>query len=335
MTSRSSRSSNLPFLLSPAGKDYLWGGSRLKDDYSKDIDMSPLAESWECSTHPDGVSTVASGPLKGMLLNEALRAHPEYLGKYQNPDGELPVLVKLIDARQDLSVQVHPDDEYAARNEGGARGKAEMWYVLDAAKGAKLVCGLHHSVDKAAFRAGLDGGTVGKYLRRVDVRKGDVFCIVPGQVHAVGAGVLLAEVQENSNITYRLYDYGRLDKNGRPRELHLDKALDVVNLEAGAEPHQPMRVLRYAPGSASELLCRCKYFQVERQLINTERVREMADVPIQESSFQILLCIEGCGVLLTPCGDAIRYFRGDCIFVPADSVPVKLHGKAEFLRISC
>ena len=335
MTSRSSAWSNRPFLLSPAGKDYLWGGSRLRDDYSKDMDMRPLAETWECSTHPDGVSTVASGPLKGTSLREALRAHPEYLGKYRNPDGELPVLVKLIDARRDLSVQVHPDDEYAARNEGGARGKTEMWYVLDAARDAKLVYGLHHSVDKAAFRAGLADGTVVKYLRRVDVRKGDVFCIVPGQVHAVGAGVLLAEIQENSNITYRLYDYDRLDKNGKPRELHWDKAMDVVNLEAGAEPRQPMRVLRYARGCASEFLFRCKYFQVERQLINTERVRDMADVPIREDSFQILLCIEGCGVLLTACGDAIHFFRGDCVFVPADSVPVKLHGKAEFLRISC
>lgn len=335
MTSRSSPWSNCPFLLSPAGKDYLWGGSRLRDDYFKNIDMSPLAETWECSTHSDGVSTVASGALKGMPLNEALRAHPEYLGKYRNPDGELPVLVKLIDARQDLSVQVHPDDEYAARNESGARGKTEMWYVLDAAKGAKLVYGLHHNVDKAVFRASLTDGTVKKYLRWVDVRKGDVFCIVPGQVHAVGAGVLLAEVQENSNITYRLYDYDRLDKNGKPRELHLDKALDVANLEANAEPHQPLRVLRYARGCASELLFRCRYFQVERQLINTECVRDMADVPVRENSFQILLCTEGCGVLLTPCGDAIHYFRGDCVFVPADSVPVKLHGKAEFLRISC
>lgn len=335
MTSRSSAWSNRPFLLSPAGKDYLWGGRRLKDDYSKSLDITPLAETWECSTHPDGVSTVASGKLKGMALKEALRAHPEYLGKYRNPDGELPVLVKLIDARQDLSVQVHPDDEYAARNENGARGKTEMWYVLDAAKGAKLIYGLHHSVNRAAFRASLTDGTVGKYLRRMDVRKGDVFCIIPGQVHAVGAGVLLVEVQENSNITYRLYDYDRLDKNGRPRELHLDKGLDVANLEANVEPRQPMRVLRYARGCASELLFRCKYFQVERQLLNTERVRAMADVPIREDSFQILLCTEGCGALLTTCGDAIHYFRGDCVFVPADSVPIKLHGKAEFLRIGC
>lgn len=322
-----------PFLLRPVGKDYLWGGSRLKDDFGKDINMSPLAETWECSTHPDGTSRIVTGEFCGRPLTEVLQMYPEFLGKYSKTLGELPVLIKLIDAKEDLSVQVHPDDDYANRCEDGQLGKTEMWYVLDAAKDAHLVFGLHHDMNREVLYNSILEGTVEKHLQRVKVKKDDIYYIEAGTVHAVGAGVLLAEIQESSNLTYRLYDYGRIDKNGNKRELHIDKALDVANLKGSAEPLQPMRVLKYFPGRASELLCRCKYFEVYRMLINTERHRDMVNYEAGSDSFHVLLCIGGCGIVYMEDGESICFFKGDCIFFPADSAKVKLHGKAQFLDV--
>ncbi len=326
-----------PFLLSPSGKDYIWGGRRLKDDFSKEIPMEPLAETWECSTHADGPSIVASGEHKGRTLTALLREHPEYLGTHPlgNPDlkpGELPVLIKMIDARENLSVQVHPDDDYAREHENGSLGKTEMWYVLDAKPGAQLVYGFCYDMTKERLKESLENGTVEKYLQRVDIRPDDVFYIEAGTVHAIGGGALVAEIQESSNLTYRMYDYDRLDREGKKRPLHLDKALDVVNLKAAGEPRQPMRVLRYFPGRASEFLCRCKYFQVERMLVNTERCREFSQVHADSYSFQALLCVNGCGVLFFG-EEALPFYRGDCVFLPADSMPVNIHGKAQFLRV--
>lgn len=329
-----------PFLLKPAAKDYLWGGSRLNDDFSKNIDMQPLAETWECSTHPDGPSVIASGEFEGMELAELLRRFPEFIGEHprSNPyleAGELPILIKFIDAKKDLSVQVHPDDEYARNKEGELFGKTEMWYVLDAAKDAKLVYGFYHDMDKKKLRHSIENGTVEKYLQKVPVHRDDVFFIEAGTVHAIGAGALIAEIQENSNLTYRLYDYNRRDKQGKLRELHVDKALDVVDLRQSSEPRQPLRVLKYQRGWASELLCRCQYFQVERMLLNTESCREMADFYTDKNSFQVLLCTSGCGLLLYGGSGVLQFFKGDCIFVPAGSLPLKIHGSAQMLKVTC
>ena len=323
---------NEPFLLCPAGKDYLWGGNRLNDDFSKGIDMEPLAETWECSTHPDGYSTVVTGEYKGQALADVLRQHPDYLGTHPDGGVGLPVLVKLIDAKRELSVQVHPSDEYAEKYEHGQRGKTEMWYVLDAAAGATLVYGLRHDVEKETLQRSIENGTVEKYLQRVPVKKDDMFYIEAGTVHAIGAGVLVAEIQENSNLTYRLYDYNRTDKNGEKRELHIEKALAVANLNGSAEPVQPLRVLKYRQGCAMELLCRCRYFEVYRMLVNTERCRRLVEYRADSSSFRILLCVDGCGSIVWETG-GVNFFRGDCMFVPADSVLMKIHGKAQFLDI--
>ena len=324
-----------PFLLKPAGKDYLWGGNRLNDDFSKGIALEPLAETWECSTHPDGPSTIASGPLCGRLLSDVLKEHPEFLGTHPEAKGELPILIKFIDAKKDLSVQVHPDDAYAFEKENGQKGKTEMWYVLDASKNAQLIYGFTRDINPDILRKSLHMGIVEKYLQKVPVHKDDVFFIEPGTVHAIGAGTLIAEIQENSNLTYRMYDYNRTDKNGNMRELHIDKAMDVVNTKGSAAPKQQIRVLKYVPGSATEFICRCKYFQVERMLINTERCRGLVSFQTDSTSFQVLLCINGCGVLLAEEGEALHFFRGDCIFVPADSEMIRLHGKAQFLKVRC
>ena len=257
-TNRSSLSNNnKPFLLKPAGKDYLWGGNRLNSDFGKNIPLSPLSETWECSTHPDGPSTVA-----------------------------------------------------------------------------KLVYGLQHDADKDKIRKAIENGKFERYLQKVPVKKDDVFYIEAGTIHAIGAGALIAEIQENSNLTYRLYDYDRVDKNGQKRPLHIDKALETANLERIGEPVQPMRVLKYRPGWASELLCRCKYFQVERILLNTETNREMVPFQVGSVSFNVLLCLSGNGSIFFG-EEALAFFKGDCIFVPADSVEMKIHGKASMLKVSC
>ncbi|HAE16564.1 MAG TPA: mannose-6-phosphate isomerase [Erysipelotrichaceae bacterium] len=329
-----SRKTNLPFFLKPAGKDYLWGGRRLNDDYAKNIDMTPLAETWECSTHPDGPSTVSSGEFEGRLLSDILKEHPEYIGTHPQTVGELPILIKLIDAKQDLSVQVHPDDTYAYEHENGQSGKDEMWYVLDAKKDSRLIYGLNRTVTKEELRAGIADGSITKYMQKVPVHKNDVFYIKAGTIHAIGAGVLLAEVQESSNLTYRLYDYDRTDRNGHKRELHVEKALAVANLNEAEKPVQPMRLLNYRRGWASEFLYRCKYFQTERILLNTERIREMVTVQTDSLSFMVMLCLEGSGMLRYE-NEILPFFKGDCIFIPADSVPVQLHGSAQFLRVSC
>ena len=330
-TSTAAKSVKRPFLLSPAAKDYLWGGSRLNDDFNLGCAVSPFAEAWVCSTHPDGPSTLSSGE----ELKELLAAHPEMLGTHvlQITEGtpELPILIKLIDAKKDLSVQVHPDDEYAKKD--GQWGKTEMWYVLAAKPGAELVYGFKQDVDAATVREAVRDGSIGALLNHVPVHKNDVFMVNPGTVHAIGAGCLIAEIQQSSNLTYRLYDYGRVDKYGKARELHLDKALDVANLRSSATPHQPMRVLKYHNGYASELLSRCKYFQVERILLNTEN-RKLAEFQTGSNSFHALLCVDGCGTMLGE-GVNLPFFKGDCIFVPADSIPLRIHGKAQILNVSC
>lgn len=327
---------NIPFMLAPAFKDYLWGGSRLNDDFGKEIECRPLAETWECSTHPDGQSMVSSGLFCGQLLGEVIVSHPEFLGTHPlaTTEGkpELPILIKLIDAKADLSVQVHPDDVYARENEM-QWGKTEMWYVLDAKSGASLVYGFNRDVNCSEVREAIKNGTVERFLNHVPVSKNDLFYIEAGTVHAIGAGCLVAEIQESSNVTYRLYDYDRVDKNGNKRPLHIEKALEVANLKSSVVPRQPMRTLRYKNGAASELLTRCKYFQVERLLLNTEG-RKMPEFRTGSNSFHALLVVDGCGVLFGD-GFSLNFFKGDCIFVPADSISLKLHGRAQLLNVSC
>ena len=319
-----------PFLLKPAYKDYLWGGDRLKTEYHKETDLSLLAESWECSTHPDGTS-LALIDQKEIPLTEVLKRHPEILGTHPRTIDTLPILIKLIDAKQDLSVQVHPDDVYAKTHENGSLGKSEFWYVLEAEPGASLIYGFSQNVTKDQIRQGIADGAIQKYLQKVPVRRNDVFFVQAGTVHAIGKGIVIAEIQESSNLTYRLYDYNRRDRNGNLRELHVEKALDVLNLHSSAEPAQPMRLLRYQPGYASELLTRCRYFQVERILLNTESTT----VPFQtdSTSFEVLMCVQGQGVLK---GKELRipFQKGNTIFVPADSESMFLSGKAELLAIN-
>ena len=326
-----------PFKLKPVGKDSLWGGHRLKDDYGKEIDITPLAESWECSTHPAGESLVDSGPFKGQKLIDVLTNNPKFIGSHPKiVNNQIPVLVKFIDAAKDLSIQVHPTDEYAYEHENGSLGKTEMWYIVDASKDASIIYGFHHKVTKNQIRKSIENGTLEKYMNKVNVKAGEVYFIPSGTVHAICKGCLIVEVQESSDLTYRLYDYNRVDKFGNLRELHIDKALDVAILEPDDKPRQKINVFKFRQGRATQFLARCKYFQVDRIIINTERVKELAFFKTGSSTFQILLCYHGCGTILdTKTNNSLTLFKGDCIFVPANSDELRIHGKAELLRIRC
>ena len=206
-----------------------------------------------------------------------------------------------------------------------------MWYVLDASKNAKLVYGLKRERTEQQMRDAIAKGTLMKDLQWVPVKKDDLLFIEAGTIHAIGAGALVAEIQENSNLTYRLYDYDRVGKDGKKRELHIDKALDVANLKSSAEPKQPLRVLKYRQGIASELLTRCKYFEVYRMIVNTER-RQKVHYRADEIAFRVLLCVNGCGTISYEGGN-LPFYKGDCIFVPADSEVLTIHGQAQFLDV--
>lgn len=315
------RNLHKPFLISPLGKDYLWG-----------------AESWVCSVHPDGLSCVAGGIFQGRTLESVLEEYPAFLGTHPNKDMGLPILVKLIDAREKLSVQVHPDDEYAVKYENGSLGKTEMWYVLEAEADAEITYGFVRNMSRKLLFSALQTNSVEKYLHRVKIEKDNVFYVEAGTVHGIGAGAVIVEVQENSNLTYRLYDYDRMDKDGKKRPLHIEKALDVVNYRETQNPRQPMRILKYKKGCASEFLCRCRYFQVERLLLNTKAEDPEVRYSTDNTSFEVLLCVEGTGQLLERGekeAQIIKFTKGDCIFVPADSVHLLLAGNAQLLKIHC
>lgn len=318
------------FKLQPVGKDYLWGGTRLRDEYGKKIDLTPLAETWECSAHPDGPSVIDSGEFKGQTLAEVLKRHPEYLGT-KVKKGVLPVLIKFIDAKKDLSVQVHPDDEYALEYEDD-NGKTEMWYVIDAVAGSSLIYGFKHKVTEEILKNAVETGTLDKHLQRVEVHKGDTYFVPAGIVHGIGAGILLAEIQESSNVTYRVYDYDRFDRNGQKRELHFDKAVKVMNMEVALDAIQKPRTVRYYPGCSREVLCRCKYFETEKI-----QVTRGFTFSVKEESFQVMICLDGYGQveILDAERKPVRFGKGETLFLPAGIGRCLVVGDIELLKIRC
>ena len=215
-----------PLLLKPTIKDYLWGGTKLKTDFGFKTEKDIAAEAWVLSLHKDGMNIVLNGEYSGKPLNEVLETWGKSaLGKNAERFSYFPILIKLIDAKQKLSVQVHPDDKYALSVEG-EYGKTEMWYVVDCDEGAELIYGFKEDISKEEFESRIKDNTLTEVCNFVPVNKGDVFFIEAGTLHAIGEGILIAEVQQNSNTTYRVSDYGRLGADGKPRPLHIEKAVD-------------------------------------------------------------------------------------------------------------
>lgn len=227
--------------LQPIFKDYIWGGQRLREDFGFQSDLPKLAEGWMLACHQAGMNTIDGGSYDGQPLEQVVESvgKEALCGTNAARFPYFPVLIKLIDAKDNLSIQVHPDNDYARRVENEF-GKTEMWYVLDAAPGAQLIYGFKEKISKEAFKAAIENNTLPQVLNHVDIHKGDVFFIEAGTVHAIGKGALIAEIQQNSNVTYRVYDYDRRGADGKPRELHVAKALDVAVPEPPKYDTQPM-----------------------------------------------------------------------------------------------
>ena len=295
-----------PVKLTGVCKDYLWGGTKLRDEFGKKCPFDKVAESWELSCHKDGLTLVSDTEqtLKDFIAENGWKI----LGSNCEGMKDFPVLVKLIDARDDLSVQVHPDDAYARKHENGS-GKTEMWYVIDCEEGASLLFGFKEHLTKEEFRRSIEEGTLLEKTNRVPVKKGDVFFITAGTLHAIGKGILIAEIQQNSNTTYRIYDYGRKDKNGKERELHIDKACDVTALCPSVI--SPAHTAVDLGGYTSRLLTSCSIFTVH--LLN---VYEKAELVTDKTSFEHLLVTEGSGRLEGKDFD-MDITKGDSIFIPA------------------
>ena len=288
-----------------------------------------LAESWELAAHPDGDSVVLDGPCAGWTLSQIAAEHPEAVSPDYQPGSPFPLMVKLIDAKLPLSIQVHPDDAYAAREEGG-RGKTEMWTILDHEPGAFLYLGFQREVSREELEQAITKGTLPGLLRRVEVHRGESFFIPAGTIHAIGGGILLAEVQESSNLTYRVFDYNRLGPDGKPRPLHIEKALAVTQGKP-ADPTPPgAEAPRAVPGGTMEVLARCPQFRAG--LLRLDGQWESAP----QGSFLSLLCLEG-NAALTQDGLSLEAKRGTCLFVPADAGPFALtsgQAGAKFLLTS-
>ena len=319
------RKDNCPIVkLDPAFKDNLWGGTKIRDVYGKKCDYDVIGESWELSAHPDGQSRIAEGYYKGMLFNDYLSIiGKEALGWKCQAQDRFPVLIKFIDAKQALSIQIHPDDEYALENEN-EYGKNEMWYVLDAEPGAYLYCGLSRASSKEEIEERIKNNTITEILNKIEVKKGDVVMVKAGTIHAIGAGIFICEIQQNSNCTYRMYDYDRRDKFGNPRELHIAKSLDVVNPVKYEKDNKCNVMLAHNEHYMSKRLVQCKYFEVIKYEIEDE-----AKIPVDEASFLSVIVIDGEGTIMTDDNDKeLKFKAGESFFINAGKRNVVVKGRS-------
>ena len=304
--------------LLPACKDYLWGGQRIKNEFNVAYDGEILAEAWELSCHPDGPSVIANGPYAGKTLPEYLAAEGmDVLGTHCRRFREFPILTKLIDARDNLSIQVHPNNAYALQNEG-QYGKTEMWYVLDAEPGAFLYYGFRKEISKEEFAERIRTNTLLEVLNAVEVHKGDTLFIESGTLHAIGKGLLIAEIQQNSNVTYRVYDYGRVGKDGKQRDLHIEKALAVTN-----------RIPITASGESYPHIADCDYFTVDKLDLDGRMLYRMQG-NVGTESFLSILILSGSGTISNQ-GEKITYQKGDSLFLPAGSGDFTIEGSCDAL----
>ena len=287
----------------PAFKDYIWGGSKLKTEFHKNVDLDRVAESWELAAHKDGTSGFDG---ETFSLADLFENHRELIGTNAEKFERFPMIIKLIDAKNNLSVQVHPSDEYALKNEN-SYGKTEMWYVVEAEEGAGLYVGFNRDVTEAEFRALIAENRLQEVLNFIPVKPGEWFFIEAGTVHAIGKGVVIAEVQQNSNLTYRLYDYGRVGADGKPRELHVEKGVKVSKLTA------------YVPDKRTS----CEYFSCESIALSGSRT-----FTADKTSFVAFVIMDGS---LSVAGR--EYQKGDTVFVPAGYGEFTLTGEAKFVLV--
>ena len=307
--------------LKPCCKDYIWGGRRLAEEYGLSSGKDILAEAWVLSCHPDGPSAIVNGPHAGKTLAEYIREEGQgALGTHCRRFRDFPILVKFIDAKQNLSVQVHPGNRYALAEEH-QYGKTEMWYVMEAGPGTFLYYGFRREISREEFARRIREDTLLEVLNAVPVQKGDVLFIEAGTIHAIGAGILIAEIQQNSNVTYRVYDYGRVGKDGKKRDLHIEKALAVTN-----------RVPILRSGGSYPHVADCDYFTVDRLNLDG-RVLRRAEGGVGEESFLSVLILDGEGTIACG-GEALPDRKGDSFFLPAGSGAYTVEGSCDALLTS-
>ena len=313
-----------PMRLSGVTRSPIWGGTRLPMEWHRGAVGETVGESWELTVRRDGECRVTNGEYAGMPLREVIaRARDGVLGESRGDADAFPLLIKLIDAADRLSVQVHPDDDYAARVEND-RGKTEMWYIVAAEEGAEIICGLNPDTDTAAFAAAVAAGNTEAALCHVPVHAGECYFIPAGLPHAIGRGILIAEIQQNCDLTYRVYDYDRVDKNGCPRELHVKKALDVIRPFTGEEIER-LRFSRGRECATGTLLADCEYFRVS--LLSPDKA---ACTLSGGGRMGHLLCLAGEGELVAN-GEVLSLARGDSILLPAALSEVTVSGDCSVL----
>lgn len=306
-----------PIKLKPVYKDYIWGGEKLRSLYGKESDKKPLAESWELSSHKDGLSIIDGGDYDGRTLESYIKENKGCLGTLCNSD-ELPILIKFIDAQDNLSVQVHPNDEQARQWEN-QNGKTEMWYVAHADSDAKIICGMKRDITEQELKDAIADNTLEKLLNIIPSKAGDVFFVEAGTVHAIGKGNVIVEIQQNSNVTYRLYDYGRKDKAGNTRELHVEKGVKSSSLSMWEPKKFPTN------SDGTKILGSCEYFTVTEINLCGEKTL-FAD----EKSYHALVVADG--ELEITAGDYTQKIKaGETMFIPANMGKYSLAGEANVL----
>lgn len=312
-----------PLFLKPIFKDYIWGGKRLKEDFNKETPYDITAESWEVSTNDNGKSIVKNGDFQGLDLAEVfekIENRNEIFGTKTQEMEKFPLLIKFIDASSNLSVQVHPDDKYAFEKENGNKGKTEMWYIMDCKEGAQIICGMKEDVTQEQLSNILKSDKVADYLNFVTVNKGDCIYIPSGTIHAILGDTLICEVQQNSDLTYRVYDWGRVGKNGKPRQLHVEKAIDVVSL--GGKPQIENTNNIKEKGN----IISSKYFKTDKIVVDVE-FKDNSNA----ETFYAFNVVEGEGRIFEN-GKEYKLKLGDSFIIPATLGEYTIKGKLKLLK---
>ena len=313
-----------PLQFQPILKDRIWGGTKLKTYLNKPITSEITGESWEISTVENSISIVSNGTLRGKSLNELINEFPEQvLGTkvYKQFGKQFPLLFKYLDAREDLSIQVHPNDELAKKRHDSF-GKTEMWYVMQADVDASLIVGFKEKSSPEEYLKALKNNTILDILDTKKVKKGDVFFLATGTVHAIGAGTVIAEIQQTSDITYRIYDFNREDANGNKRELHVDLALEAINYDVVEAQRHYSKVV-----NTSNEMINCQYFTT-----NFIPLDGKVNFHKNNESFRVYMCVEGNFELIYN-AETYNYKTGDTILLPAEITDFEINGKASVLEI--
>jgi mannose-6-phosphate isomerase len=314
-----------PFTFEPIFKERIWGGTKLKDYLNKPITSEITGESWELSTVSESISVVNNGDFKGKNLNELIDLYPkEILGKevFKQFGKQFPLLFKYLDAKTDLSIQLHPNDELA-KTRHNSFGKTEMWYVMQADENARLIVGFKENSSREEYLQKLESNNLLSLLKEIPVKKGDVFLLETGTIHAIGAGIVIAEIQQTSDITYRIYDWDRVDANGNQRELHTELAVDAINYNTTSAKKEYTAI-----ENKSISVVDCPYFKTNIIPLNGEILIDKND-----DSFMVLMCTEGSFELHLN-DEKYLYQTGDTVLIPAVLTSFLLKGTATLLEIT-